>query len=204
MATEHSTLPEAELHEPKGISAAGVDTVYTADGIGGGSWTAQAGALFGDMDFTANTLATTITTASPTAGDGFAVNISGATLSTPGVLYTQGVVDTVAFENTGNNELLRVPTAGVYEISLNCSFSGGGGGAGNVYRFNFAINGTEQTAHAYALRQAATADIGNVSISEYVLLAANDTIQPMVGNQSGVNDPTISVSSFTCILLKPS
>jgi hypothetical protein len=204
MATEHSTLPEAELHEPKGISAAAADTVYTADGVGGGSWTAQAGALFGDMDFTTNTLATTITTASPTVGDGNAVNLSGATLTTPGVLYTQGVVDTVAFENTGNNELLRVPTAGVYEVSLNASFSGGGGGAGNVYRFNFGINGVEQTAHAHALRQTSSSDIGNVAFSEYVVLAANDTIQPMVANQTGVNDPTVGVSSFTCILLKPS
>jgi len=36
--TEHSSLPEAELHEPKGVSTASADEVYGADGSGSGSW----------------------------------------------------------------------------------------------------------------------------------------------------------------------
>ena len=34
----HRDLPDAELHEPKGIVAAGAGEVYAADGAGGGSW----------------------------------------------------------------------------------------------------------------------------------------------------------------------
>jgi hypothetical protein len=35
---EHSTLTGSSLHEPKGIDAAAVNTLYVADGVGGGSW----------------------------------------------------------------------------------------------------------------------------------------------------------------------
>ncbi len=35
---QHSTLPEAQLHEPKGVSTASADAVYVADGAGSGAW----------------------------------------------------------------------------------------------------------------------------------------------------------------------
>lgn len=35
---EHSTLTSADLHEPKGVATADVNTVYMADGGGSGSW----------------------------------------------------------------------------------------------------------------------------------------------------------------------
>ncbi len=35
---EHKNLTDAELHEPKGVSAASSNTVYVADGAGSGSW----------------------------------------------------------------------------------------------------------------------------------------------------------------------
>jgi hypothetical protein len=202
MAQEHSTIADPDIHEPKGIAAAPLDSVYVANGAGSGAWTTPGGALFGDMDFNSNSIPTNITVASPVAGDGNAVLLSGATLTTPGSLYSQGVADTISFENTGNNELLRVPEDGIYELSFNGSFTGGGGGAGNIYRFNFAINGVEQTSHAYAERQTASADVGNVAYSEYVQLSANDTIQPTVANVIGTNNPTVRVSSFTTILVK--
>ncbi|MDB4302075.1 hypothetical protein N9924_00770 [bacterium] len=230
MTIQHKDLPEDGLHELKGASTAIAGTVAVSDGagsstwqvakiagqdlasagsspvsdgLGGASWQAPGGSLFGDMDFSLNTIATNITTASPTPGDGNAVILTGANLVTPGPLYAQGVVDTIGFENTGNNELLRVTQDGIYEVSFNASFSGGGGGAGAVYRFNFATNGVENTQHAYALRQTASSDIGNVNFSEYVQLAASDTIQATVANQTGIQDPTIEVSSLTMILVKP-
>lgn len=38
MATEHSQLTGAQLHEPKGVATATAGTVYIADGSGSGSW----------------------------------------------------------------------------------------------------------------------------------------------------------------------
>lgn len=41
MATiQHKDLPDAQLHEPKGVSSAAVDTAYVANGGGTGSWKA--------------------------------------------------------------------------------------------------------------------------------------------------------------------
>ena len=36
--TEHNILTDPNLHEPKGVSAASVETVYIADGLGSGNW----------------------------------------------------------------------------------------------------------------------------------------------------------------------
>jgi len=39
MATAHSTLTGADLHEPKGVAAANADQIYIANGSGSGAWT---------------------------------------------------------------------------------------------------------------------------------------------------------------------
>jgi hypothetical protein len=38
MSVEHKDLPDAQLHEPKGVSAASAGQVYVADGGGSGAW----------------------------------------------------------------------------------------------------------------------------------------------------------------------
>ena len=38
MATEHSTITDPELHEPKGVAAAVGGKIYISDGAGSGSW----------------------------------------------------------------------------------------------------------------------------------------------------------------------
>jgi hypothetical protein len=45
MAVEHKDLTGDQLHEPKGVETAPVGTVYTADGIGSGSWSAPTSAI---------------------------------------------------------------------------------------------------------------------------------------------------------------
>ena len=38
MSTEHVSITDPEIHEPKGITSALADSVYRADGVGSGSW----------------------------------------------------------------------------------------------------------------------------------------------------------------------
>jgi hypothetical protein len=38
MPIQHRDIPDAERHEPKGISTASEGTTYASDGLGGGSW----------------------------------------------------------------------------------------------------------------------------------------------------------------------
>jgi len=40
MTVSHKDLPNSELHEPKGVSAATAGTVYVANGAGTGTWSA--------------------------------------------------------------------------------------------------------------------------------------------------------------------
>ena len=43
----HSTLPDAQLHEPKGVAGAATQTVYVANGAGSGVWTTLTSILLG-------------------------------------------------------------------------------------------------------------------------------------------------------------
>jgi len=38
MTIQHSAIPDADLHEPKGVANAAANKVYKADGAGSGSW----------------------------------------------------------------------------------------------------------------------------------------------------------------------
>ena len=38
MAIEHDSIPNSDIHEPKGADTAAADTVYVSDGAGSGSW----------------------------------------------------------------------------------------------------------------------------------------------------------------------
>lgn len=38
MTIQHSAIPDAQLHEPKGVASAGLAKVYVANGTGSGTW----------------------------------------------------------------------------------------------------------------------------------------------------------------------
>ena len=38
MTIQHASIPDAQLHEPKGVASANAQEVYSADGAGSGSW----------------------------------------------------------------------------------------------------------------------------------------------------------------------
>ena len=46
MATAHSTLTGADLHEPKGVASANADEIYIANGAGSGTWTAADNSIY--------------------------------------------------------------------------------------------------------------------------------------------------------------
>lgn len=50
MATEHRLIPDAERHEPKGVSTAQVGQVYRANGSASGAWKDEIIAISGVID----------------------------------------------------------------------------------------------------------------------------------------------------------
>lgn len=228
---EHDTIQHADTHEPKHITtsstsdtgkvitpsgttsgtselrtikATELDTTGGANGeiltivSGVPAWQEGGGSLFGDMDFRDNAVETTISSAS------VAVLVTGATLTTPAALFSQGVVDTVAFSNAGNNEKLTVPIAGVYEVSISASIQGTSASAKD-YLFGIAVNGIPVANHARARRTTDSATRwGALSISEYVSLAADDDLQIFAVNETDSTNIVIGECSFNTVLLKAS
>lgn len=57
---QHRDIPDSELHEPKGVAGANVNTVYVADGAGSGSWSPYVkGTIIGYADYNDSATATT-------------------------------------------------------------------------------------------------------------------------------------------------
>jgi hypothetical protein len=59
--TEHVTITDPEIHEPKGVAAASADEVYVADGAGSGSWeilNPYGGIIYNDIGGTGTTFTT--------------------------------------------------------------------------------------------------------------------------------------------------
>lgn len=193
---EHSTLTDPDQHEPKGTSTASAGDVYFANGAGSGTWSVPGGNTFGDMDFTGNSTATVI------SSSGVDVLLTGATLVTPGVLWTQGVTDTLVFSNTSNNELITVDRDGIYEVS--CALALQAGTGTRVWRVGVAENGTVSASHFKARRTTTSNDVGSIGFSEIFDLSAGDTVQLAIQNETDTQNPTITDAVMTIVLFKES
>ena len=181
---EHSTLTGNELHEPKGASTALSGQVYVANGAGSGAWKAAGGSVYGSTYFTLNTNATAI-----------ASSLTYVTLDPS--TWVESATNGVTF----STDRFIVPSNGVYEVSMNVSFLGGGGGAGNIYNFAFAVNDVAVVASAKLRRQTSSGDIGSGSSSLILPLTALDEVSIQIQNESGTNNPTISEASFSIVQL---
>lgn len=212
MTVQHKDIPEAQLHEPKGVSTAQSNHTYVADGAGSGSWSEPepkdaggatagqvyiadgsgsggwadpGGSVFGSAFFATNAVETTISaTDTPVIVD-------------PGTWATT-VSDTIVFDT---NKFI-IPEDGIYEISMSASFSGGGGGGGNEYRFHFRNNGTTIANAPCVTRVTSSADIGSVGMSTYQQFSTDDEIAVEVRNMDATNNPTVTGMTFTVVLLK--
>ena len=65
---EHKDLPNAQLHEPKGVSAASANTVYLANGAGSGTWSSPPYTYPITVRLTDVSTASSCYVAAPTAG----------------------------------------------------------------------------------------------------------------------------------------
>jgi hypothetical protein len=76
MPTQHSALTGADVHEPKGVDAASIGTLYVADGAGSGSWVVLD---FSDISVAAPSTASDTGTAGQVASDADYIYICTAT-----------------------------------------------------------------------------------------------------------------------------
>lgn len=126
MAIEHALIPDAQLHEPKGVASATAKTMYVANGAGSGTWT------FPIRRFTA-ALTPSIVTANTTVEQTFTITgLVAATdriigVSKPTAQAGLGIVgwrcsadNTLAITFSNNTGASITPTAGeTYTVFAN-------------------------------------------------------------------------------------
>ena len=108
MATQHDSITDPNIHEPKGISTADVDTLYVPDGLGSGDWQHSLISDHGEMALTNNATGTAITAA------------ADATLNTDAdyVKITAGWASTHVSGITFNVDELVASVAGDYKVDF--------------------------------------------------------------------------------------
>jgi hypothetical protein len=222
---QHKDIPDAYLHEPKGVSSAGASTVYVANGSGSGSWskvdstalkalTGDGGssnlrlisngangfalktdAAYGAMTCTGNTNGYTVFAA------------TDSTLNTPAdyTLFT-GTGAPLAAENllgcTFNTNRITVPVTGLYRVSLSASIANYPGFPATLAT-KYRVNGTAFQARKTVVKNNASGSSGNINSVELVALNQSDYLQLYFASTVAGN-AVISDLAFIIELVKAS
>lgn len=112
MTIQHSAIPDAQLHEPKGVATAASGKVYVANGAGSGSWSFQSDTLSLDiasLDTVADyylvfPYAATITKMYSVIDGAIATADKVLTMSIGGVSVTNGAL-TIAFSGSAAGDI---------------------------------------------------------------------------------------------------
>ena len=128
MTIQHSAIPDADLHEPKGVANATAGKVYKSNGSGSGTWTYAPGKAHAELVISGGTANHTL---NATAGTYDHINSS--------------------WTASGNEEHLTVDTtngdidllfAGHYLVTAFMTFTTSAIASGTEYSFDFGIDGT--------------------------------------------------------------
>lgn len=218
MPTQHRLIPDAELHQTKGIASATVDTVQVATGTGNGVWkklpssafqgtsgdagvadkilvsdgsggfVMRAGFAYGNMGLVNNTNAFTITAASDATLN---TNSDYQLFTGTGAPFTSGLLSNTTFALNA----LTVGVTGVYKLSIAgqvTTFPSTVAKVGMKYRIN---SGTFSPRRSMT-NSATSGDIGQINLDEIVSLTAGDVIQTYIASTvaGGVTLSDLSVN----------
>ena len=91
MATAHSTLTGADLHEPKGVASANADDIYIANGSGSGAWSAANNNIYLSVTLANVSAASSVWIPSPCTGNITKIQtiINGAIATSDVVISTE-------------------------------------------------------------------------------------------------------------------
>lgn len=191
MAVQHKDIPDAQLHEPKGVSTAATNQTYVANGAGSGSWSepepkGASGANSGDV-YVANGAGSGVWRAIP--------EFTGAMVITNnavGVAYTAAVDPTLAtfsdyIQITGwsageldkltfGTNALTIPVSGggLYLVDFYCTIKSSINNTN--YAIKFAVNGASGVSRRPQAPLSAAGTIYNLSANGLVRLNDGDVL----------------------------
>lgn len=223
MAIQHKSIPDAELHEPKGIVSASSGSTYWADGAGSGAWekvkssrleglagdggiarlkvvTDGSGGFdlfrdyaFGKMHITNNSTPFALTAAADTT-----LNTASqyVLLTGSGAPFANGTGDGVTF----SVNKLTVNHSGVYDLNFWANLTGFPSNIARV-AMKFKINDTTFSDMKAVTKSNSNGDDGTLAACDFVQLSANDYIQLYIASDVTGN-VVINNSALTMKMIK--
>lgn len=201
---QHKDIPDAQRHEPKGISSASQHQVYIANGAGAGSWS-KVGSLNlhnlggdggvagkailtdGVNGFTGKTLSAYGVMAITNNANGFALTAaSDPTLvsTTDYALYTGAGAPwggESLYGTSFSTDRIFVGTTGVYDVRFWATISGFPSNTAKVGA-RFRVNGTTWSPRTVIVKSNSVGDYGSFSAFGLITLNANDYVQLYVAS----------------------
>jgi len=191
MTIQHKDIPEAQLHEPKGVSTATARKVYVSNGAGTGSWqyvypegtaSAAAGKTFitdgaggGSFELPAGRahaelyITGGVTLFQLNGNQGIYIKLD------PNTDWKQGEINLLT--TTPNDGYITLTKAGTYQVNFHVIFSTASGtGSNSVYYFKWLLNNVESTRSVHAHKKVTGVDHLDTSASFLVTVAANTTL----------------------------
>lgn len=199
MTIQHKNIPDAQLHEPKGVASATAESVYHSNGLGSGSWkkvstpslkglttdggssdlklvtdgaegfTLKRNAAYGSLVINSNNNAFSAIA----AADPTLASTSDYVLFTgTGAPWTSESLNGITF----TTDRLTVPVTGVYKFDLWANVNQYPSTSAKL-AFRYRINGSTFATRYPMTKSNAAGDSGSISASGLISLAANDYIQ---------------------------
>jgi len=177
MATiEHKDIPNANLHETKGVSTATTGAVLTAN-AGVGLWQIPS---YGELYISGGAGVVALPAAS-----------AFTRVDTAGTIWTVGVNKDMTL-NAATGEFTII-TAGTYNVAMWIVFTTAALGAGTTYNFRYAIGGVTSTRTISTSKHTAGVDTMDTAASGLATFAANDVVSLYVGGDATSSGTNITV-----------
>lgn len=160
MTIQHSVIPDAQLHEPKGIVSAASGKVYVANGAGSGVWQYPSGQRFAELYITSGATTQALTT-------------TAARLD-PGTAWTQGVIK--GLTTTAGDGTITLTGTGNYEVAFWISFNTDAVAAGTLYTFYYALDGVLSVRSISVQKLTAGVDSLNCSAFGFITATAGQVL----------------------------
>lgn len=191
MTIQHSAIPDAQRHEPKGIDAAGAGTAYVCNGSATGSWVKVQKAQAACLKASSAGATTGITTAFQ--------EINNATLGGT-VTWSQNTNIDLTTDTTSG--YIQVLETGTYHINYTASFIPATNGS--VFEFTFGVDSgagivSKESVVRSIITTSGTTDSKQISFACLPSLTANDKVYIMVKETSAGEELTLSASNFVVI-----
>lgn len=188
MTIQHSAIPDAQRHEPKGIDSAASGTAYISNGAATGSWQPVQLAQYACLRATSTGNTTLVSTAYQA--------INNATLGGT-ITWVQNVASGITTDTTSG--FMTVPATGVYHIVTSLSIIAATNPS--TYSFTIGIDSgagivSQEASILTQIKTTSTSDTKVVVITCLPSLTASDKVYLMVKEAVG-NEMAITHLNYT-------